>query len=196
MEDLRAQWESRYQEGPTPWDTSITPPEVVAFWRSGRLAATGLALDLGGGTATNALYLAERGLHVASIEIASPALARGLARLATQPALRRAQISLIQGSVSALPLGGGCVNYALDIGCFHGLPLPLRHDYAQELKRVMIPGGYYQLYAFAEDADARGARGLADDEVAARFADAFTIVEIETATPNPRPCYWYLLQRQ
>lgn len=196
MEDLRAQWESRYREGPRPWDTGITPPEVVEFWQSNRLPRQGRALDMGGGTATNSVYLAEQGLEVACVEIASLALARGHKRVSAQPATIQRRIGLIQGSVATLPLPQNCIQYALDLGCFHGLPDALRLDYANELGRVMASGGYYQLYAFEAERESNGARGVEADEVVTRFAPAFRVVEIQVAMPNPRPCRWYLLQRR
>ena len=63
MRDTPATWEKEYQSGQTPWDSGITPPEVVKFWSSRRLPAQGAALDLGCGTATNVAYLANLGLR-------------------------------------------------------------------------------------------------------------------------------------
>jgi hypothetical protein len=43
----RQHWEDRYRTGLTPWDTRITPPEVVQFWQEHAVLPGSLALDLG-----------------------------------------------------------------------------------------------------------------------------------------------------
>lgn len=70
----RNRWNARYSEGNTPWDTQITPPEVIEFWQSARLHPEGVALDLGCGPGTNIRYLASLGLNAIGIEIASAPL--------------------------------------------------------------------------------------------------------------------------
>ena len=63
------QW--RYWRRQTPWDTQITPPEVMEF-----IARTppGKALDLGCGTGTNAITLARHGWQVTGVDFASKAI--------------------------------------------------------------------------------------------------------------------------
>ena len=60
---IPTRWEFkwRYWRRQTPWDTQVTPPEVMEF-----IARTppGKALDLGCGTGTNAITLARHGWQV------------------------------------------------------------------------------------------------------------------------------------
>ena len=53
-------WDWLYLFKKTPWDTGLRPPEIVAMLDSGK-APIGHAFDLGCGTGTNAIYLAQRG---------------------------------------------------------------------------------------------------------------------------------------
>ena len=115
----RLHWEDRYHAGPTPWDTRITPPEVVAFWASGHLPHHGVALDLGCGTATNLAYLAGLGLTAVGVELAGNALTRGRERLAQEQPALLSQIHLVQGDVAHVPFYALNARYILDIGCFH-----------------------------------------------------------------------------
>jgi len=81
----QAHWEKQYDEGVLPWDSGITPPEVVAFWRSTFLKDEDrvgkFAVDLGCGTGTNVTYLASLGLHTIGIELAGNGLAVAQERL-------------------------------------------------------------------------------------------------------------------
>ena len=48
-----------YRSTKPDWDSGVTPPEVVALVEQNR--SRGRALDLGCGTGTNAIYLAQQG---------------------------------------------------------------------------------------------------------------------------------------
>jgi SAM-dependent methyltransferase len=199
MNERRQAWEERYRSGPTPWDTGITPPEIVSFWAQGELPPTGLALDIGCGTATNTLYLANLGLNVIGMELSGLALDRAAARLHPYTERVKRRISLVQADVAQIPLRNAEAVYAMDVGCFHALPGQLRHDYTNGLSKNLRTGAFYQLYAFdrlPEDEDNPDARGLGPDEVEMRFGPTFEIVQIERAIPDPRPCRWYLLRRR
>ena len=112
----------RYRLGDTPWDTGITPPEVMEFL--GR-AAPGRALDLGCGTGTNALEMARRGWRVTGVDFASRAI-----REARRKAAREGfGIEFLAADVSDLRELAGPYDYALDIGCLHSLPEKSRAGY-------------------------------------------------------------------
>ncbi|RIK45141.1 MAG: hypothetical protein DCC55_00365 [Chloroflexi bacterium] len=191
----RTTWEEHYRTGPTPWDTRITPPEVVHFWQEHRVPDGGLALDLGCGTATNVGYLAGLGLTVVGFDLAATALATGMERLRRDRPYRLPQIQLVQADVTRLPLcqAGAC--YILDIGCLHGVPAVRREDYVRGVVSNLAPGGYYHLFAFDRSPD-RPDRGMGENEVAERFAPVLTIIDIQRGNPDRQPCRWYLLQRK
>ncbi len=188
-------WEARYQQGTTPWDTRITPPEVVRFWADPPIASTGLALDLGCGTATNVGYLASRGLRVIGCDLAGNALAIGQARLRAEHPTHLDRISLVQADVTRLPFAPIDAHYILDIGCFHGLAEEERARYVAGVIEQLAPGGYYHLFAFDWHPD-NSARGVAENEVAERFAPQVHVVRIEHGRPDRQPCRWYLLRKQ
>jgi SAM-dependent methyltransferase len=199
MNERRLTWEGKYRSGPTPWDTGITPPEIVSFWAQGYLPPVDLALDIGCGTATNVLYLANLGLNVIGFELSALALNRAAARLYPYTEGVKKRVALVQADAAHLPLLDAGAVYAMDVGCFHGLPVQLRYGYTNNLAENMRAGAYYQLYAFdrlPEDEANPDARGLGSNEVEERFSPFFEIVQIERASPNPRPCRWYLLQRR
>lgn len=196
MSEERLRWEEQYRAGCRPWDSGITPPEVKAFWASGRLPLTGLALDLGCGPGTNVAYLARLGLTAVGVELAGHALATAALRHAAQPSLAGAY--LVQADVSSLPFRHVGAAYVLDIGCLHGLPPERRPRYAAGVAANLEPGGYYHLFAFDRigGEGPRAWRGMAEGEVAALFAPVLEVVEVVQGRPDRAPCRWYLLRKQ
>jgi SAM-dependent methyltransferase len=200
MTTLRDEWEAHYTSGSTPWDTRITPPEVVQFWQTHEVPTAGLALDLGCGTATNVSYLAGLGLQVIGCDLAGNALATGLTRLQSARPELLARIQLIQTDVTALPFEHAGADYILDLGCLHSVPVAGRSAYVQGIVENLRPGGFYHLFAFdllppAERPRDKPPRGVEADEVAERFAPTLRVVEIQRGRPDHQPCRWYLLQK-
>jgi SAM-dependent methyltransferase len=191
----RTTWEEHYRTGPTPWDTHITPPEVVQFWQEHTPLAGGLALDLGCGTATNVGYLAGLGLTVIGFDLAANALAAGRARLCAERPDLLARTQLVQADVTRLPVRKAQACYILDIGCLHGIPAERRPAYVQGVVDNLAPGGYYHLFAFDVSSD-RPERGMGEHEVAERFAPTLTVIDILRGEPDRNPCRWYLLQKR
>jgi SAM-dependent methyltransferase len=197
--ETRARWEARYRTGFTPWDTQITPPEVLDFWQSGTLSPQGIALDLGCGPGTNVRYLAALGLTAIGIEIANAPLELARQRLHHLDATLTQRTHFVLGDVTLLPFQRLNAAYILDIGCLHSLPRPVRPGYVQGVIANLSPGGYYHLYAFDADADnpnpESGPPGMSLDEVVQSFTSGLTLVHETVARPERRPCRWYLLQR-
>lgn len=196
----RLTWEKHYQEGATPWDTRTTPPEVVAFWASGRLAPTGVAIDIGCGPGTNVAYLAGLGLQAIGVDLAGSALTLARERLQQQAPPLLTRISFAQADVTCLPFHQANASYMLDIGCLHSLLPATRPAYARGVIENLAPGGYYQLYAFDCLADlvddpVRRLRGMGDNEVVTLFAPHLQLVEVIRAKPDRYPCRWYLLRK-
>ncbi|HMN30780.1 MAG TPA: methyltransferase domain-containing protein [Caldilineaceae bacterium] len=200
MDQERRQWEEHYRTGPTPWDTRITPPEVVQFWQAHPPPPGGLALDLGCGTATNVAYLAGLGLRVVGFDLAGNALASGRHRLLAGDPQLLSRIQLVHADITCLPVRQAMACYILDIGCLHGIPFERRAAYVQGVVDNLAPGGFYQLFGFdllppEQRPAGKPPRGLAAGEVAERFAPALTVVDQLEGNPERQPCHWYLLQK-
>jgi SAM-dependent methyltransferase len=196
----RLQWEEHYRTGPTPWDTRITPPEVVQFWQEHAAPPGGLALDLGCGTGTNVAYLASLGLTAIGFELAGNALMTGQQRFRREFPDLLSRPQLVQADVTCLPVRATRAHYILDIGCLHGLPLAQRRVYAQGVIDNLVQGGYYHLFAFdlqpeAEQRADQPLRGMDENEVETLFAPHLAVVEIQRGRPDRQACRWYLLRR-
>lgn len=169
-----------------PWDTNVTPPELVALVETQRLTP-GRALDLGCGTGTNVIYLAQHDWQVVGVDFVGKAI-----RTAKRKA-RAAKVSaeFFQADVTRLDFLSPPFDFALDLGCFHGVPADRRAAYISGLARLVRPGGIFLSYAMKPEAPIRG---LAVEEMLRLFGEEFTNVRIEHGEGVPSA--WYTFVRQ
>lgn len=107
-------WNQRYATDDIPWDTGEPSPYLVEFVRDYPVAA-GRALDVGCGTGTNALWLAQQGFDVLGVDISDVAIDRARAKLGDQElSIRFEQLDFLQDAVP-----GGPFTFVFDLGCFH-----------------------------------------------------------------------------
>src|SRR6267378_7272369 len=63
-----------YLFGFKPWDTGVPPPELVSVVEGEDRFAPGIAIDLGCGTGTNSIYLAQHGWDATGIDFVPRAI--------------------------------------------------------------------------------------------------------------------------
>lgn len=137
----RLAFELRYLLGDAPWDTGISPPELLAFLSEHPPAR---AIDLGCGTGTNAITMARAGWTVLGVDLTLAAI-----RAARRKAWRAGVVAtFLREDVTRLRGVRGPFNLALDIGCFHSLSPTGRAAYAQRVKELLTPGGTLLLYTW------------------------------------------------
>lgn len=178
-----------------PWDTGITPPELVDAIEGEQALPPGNALDLGCGTGTNSLYLARHGWRVTGVDFAAPAIERAHEKLRRSDAIA-GSVRFLRGDVTnlaSLRLDGP-YSLLFDLGCLHTIPHEKRRDYAAGISRLAAPGALYLLYGFLPSPDMRP-RGVTPDEVRRLFESAFTVEHIvEGQDRRRRTSNWYWLR--
>lgn len=181
-----------YLLGRPPWDTEVTPPEVVELIE-GKSLPPGRALDLGCGAGTNCIYLARHGWEVVGVDFSILAIRRARRKV------RQAGVEcqFYRGDVTNLAFLADPFDLALDIGCLHSLPPEKQERYAAEVARLVRPGGLYLLYAFIPRPDRSAPHGVASEEVHSLFAHAFAVEREERGEDlsGPRSA-WYWLRRK
>jgi len=179
-----------YRTGRTPWDTGITPPELVDLIEGPDAIAPGRALDLGCGTGTNLAYLVEHGWHASGVEADRRAFEAAERRLAGN-----ADATVLHGDVTHLGARGvdGPFDLALDIGCFHSIALGRRDAYARGIAARTRPGAVLFMFAFARRSGVVSV-GVTPGEMRDRFAPWFDPVGRVAATQPPGAA-WYRLRR-
>jgi len=107
-------WNDSYASGNLPWDTGQPDPLLVELIEIGGVA-TGRALEIGCGTGTNAIWLAERGFEVLGVDIAPIAVEQARAKLAGSTlSCRFATLDFLADAPT-----GGPFDFVFDRGCFH-----------------------------------------------------------------------------
>jgi SAM-dependent methyltransferase len=188
-------WNILYLLGRSPWDTGITPPELVEVIE-GRQIPLGRALDLGCGTGTNAIYLARHGFQTIGIDIAHLAIiqARYKARRAGIPVKFYAGDALKLGTPK-WPVIRVPIDFVLDIGCLHSLAEIHLQSYIDMLLRVVLVGGFYLLYAWGPREWRGHPVGMDPEELKTALRSYFTNIWTRQGEEHGAPSYWYFFQR-
>lgn len=187
---VRSRWgfEWRYWRRRTPWDTHITPPEVMEFLEN---HPPGKALDLGCGTGTNAVTLARHGWEVTGVDFAPKAI-RMARRKAAEAGL---DIVFHTADVSDLSMLSGPYDYVLDIGCLFVLGDRERRRYAENLARLTKSGSWYMLYAWLPRPWKGGTWGIAPEEVEALLGTFLERDRVVIGEEKGHASAWYWYRR-
>lgn len=140
----RLLFELLYLKRDPPWDSGISPPELIQYLHT---KEPGRALDLGCGTGTNAINIARKGWEVVAVDLSYLAI-----RLAQKKATDAGtSVTFKRGDVTQLDWIEDPFDLILDIGCFHALSPAERIRYSRQVKRLSIPGTDLLLYSFLNE---------------------------------------------
>ncbi len=180
-------FELRYIIGNTPWDTGVSPPELIAYLEEN---PPGRALDLGCGTGTNAITMHSYGWDVIGVDSSYFAIRRALEKTivhARAVDFRRLDVSKLRGI-------DGYFELILDIGCFHSLSPKARSHYAQRLSQLIHPAGTYLLYTWLSDPGGPGDLAPSEVEIEQTFSPIFQQISREIGTERERTSAWYQMK--
>jgi ubiquinone/menaquinone biosynthesis C-methylase UbiE len=170
-----------------PWDSGISPPELLDFIAN---HPAGRAIDLGCGTGTNVVTLAQQAWDVTGVDFA-PLAIRHAKRKMNEAHL---QASLLVGDVTNLKGITGPFDLALDLGCFHGIQS--RASYLSELMRILAPGGYWLMYAFFKSAGQVSGPGLSASDLDLVASHGLRLMTRQDGVDKrDRPSAWFQYQR-
>ncbi len=134
----------RYAKGDMPWDSGITPPEIVDIMAE---RPAGAALDLGCGTGTVMRDLLLNGWRADGVDFVQRAIELADDKLADFPP---DSFRLVRGDVSrlgSLPALRPPYDLIIDIGCGHSIDKADNAAYARGIAERLKPGGDFMLYA-------------------------------------------------
>lgn len=186
---MRLAFELRYLLSRPPWDTGISPPELMRFIHA---HPPGAAIDLGCGTGTNSITLAKSGWKVLGIDFSALAIRRAARKS------RRLNLDLefVQGDVTRLENPAASFDFALDIGCFHALLPEGKSRYIQSLKRVLKPSATYLVYTWIDPDAGPGSRAPSEPLIREAFGQDFEISNAEYGTDRHHQSAWIEMRRR
>jgi SAM-dependent methyltransferase len=190
-------WEQKYLQGETPWDSGLPSAElarVLAVFDIPR----GRALELGCGSGTNAVHLAQLGFQVAAVDCSPTALA-----MATKKG-QAAGVSVdwVEADVQRFGPGRPVVDFLFDRGCYHCCRRVNLAGYLQTHVSVTQPGTWcLVLTGNANDEIKGGPPKLTAPEIITEFDALYRLVELrefrfEDAGGIPGPLGWSCLLRR
>ena len=143
-EDRFQLFTERYASGDMPWDSGITPPEIIHILAD---RPPGAALDLGCGTGTVMRDLLLSGWRADGVDFVARAIDLARAKLREFPP---DSFRLACGDVTRLDRIGELrppYDLIIDIGCGHSLDKAHNAAYARGIAQRLREGGDFMLYA-------------------------------------------------
>jgi len=139
---MRQGYDFLYRYIGAPWD--IGPrAELVELVESGRIKSC-RAVDLGCGTASNVIFLAQHGFDVTRVDFSSAAIELGKKRAAE----KQVEVAFFQDDLTNLSRDYGKFDLIVDYGTFDDLTLSNRSKYIQNLLTLTQPGTKMVLFVF------------------------------------------------
>jgi SAM-dependent methyltransferase len=188
-------WNDSYASGQLPWDTGEPEPVLVEFITAGAVKPS-LALEIGAGTGTNSIWMAERGFDVVGVDVSPLAVERAEAKMAGR-ALRCRFAAL---DILAAPPSGGPFQFVFDRGCFHVFDeAEERQRFAEHVAAVLAPGGLWLSLIGSTEGEPRevGPPRRSAREVTEAIEPALEIVELRSAEfSGIYAKAWFCLSRQ
>jgi SAM-dependent methyltransferase len=174
--------------GQPPWDTGVSPPELVDFLQTHK---PGQAIDIGCGTGTNVIALATAGWNVTGVDFAPRAI-----QLARQKAGQAGvQAELLTRDATNLRGIPGPFDLAFDLGCFHSISDTGKRKYLEQLDRILAPGGFWLMYGFIKSEATQSGTGLAETDIHL-ILSRLVLVSRRDGFDRRGPSAWFLFQKQ
>jgi 2-polyprenyl-3-methyl-5-hydroxy-6-metoxy-1,4-benzoquinol methylase len=171
--------------GNPPWDTGISPPELLAYIHDNQ---AGKALDFGCGTGTNCITLAANGWDVVGIDFVRMAIVK--AKEKTKKA--GVQVMYRVGGVRQMQQLSDPFDLILDIGCFHSLNQSEKIQYLTHIRKLLKPEGNVLLYALIVS-DSNPKIGLKTQDFDLLFS-RLSLVDNDQGIDRGRKSAWFKLK--
>ncbi len=188
-------WNESYASGQLPWDTGQPEPLLVEFVTSSGVKP-GPTLEIGAGTGTNAIWMAERGFDVLGVDVSPIAVERARAKM--EGRALRCRFAALDFLATTPP--DGPFQFVFDRGCFHVFDEPdERQRFAARVAAALAPGGLWLSLIGSTEGPPRevGPPRRSAVEVALAIEPALEIIELRSAEFHGHGAKaWLCLSRQ
>jgi SAM-dependent methyltransferase len=196
------EWNQHYIDGNTPWDNGTPDSQMQQVFADYNIQPCRM-LELGCGTGTNAVWLAQRRFDVTAFDISALAIEKAKARAQAAGV----NINFIEASVFALPDLGAPFPLVFDRGVYHCARRLGAKELCEIIARLTAPGGtYYTLAGNAQEPHDPniGPPRLTAKELIDDFSPWFDLVDLREGRFDPvviegvttQPLAWSALWRR
>ncbi|NQV26294.1 MAG: class I SAM-dependent methyltransferase [Rhodopirellula sp.] len=193
--DRTQHWNQRYETSSTPWDSGLPSAELRRVIDEANIQPCRV-LELGCGTGTNAILLAQCGFDVTAIDLSPLAIEKAQAK-AIQASV---DVTWICGDVCSIETPTEPFPLVFDRGCFHCIRRDVSVDeILQTLERVTASGSRYLVFTGnANEVRDHGPPGLFEEELRSDLGRLFEITQLrpfhfEDAGGKQGPLGWSCL---
>jgi SAM-dependent methyltransferase len=164
-------WDQTYRDPQAPpWDTGYPCTQLRELVENGTVKPC-RALDLGCGTGTNVIYLAQQGFDATGLDLSPVAIEKA--------AITNTSASFVCGSALALPNLGAPFDFVFDRGCFHMMEPGHRATFVEQVLRVTRPGTvFFLLCGNSKEPLNPGPPTMSEEEIRASFSRDFAIEKL------------------
>jgi methyl halide transferase len=131
----RRDWNDHYQNGNLPWDTGRPSSELQRVLSRNKIQPC-RTLEIGCGTGTNSVWLAQQGFDVTGIDVAPLAVDRAK-QLGHAAGVK---VHFLVADVLQLPDLGEPFSFFFDRGCYHAVRRDAPGQYTPAVARQLAPG--------------------------------------------------------
>lgn len=177
-------WDEHYKNATEqlPWDEGVPSAELVAYFNS-LSEKPASALEIGCGTGTNAIWLAEQGCKVVASDLSPTAIAAAIEKGKAAHADVR---FVVEDIIDKTSVPDGSVQFAFDRGVFHVIDKEKRAIFAQRVANALSTGGYWLCMAGCADEPrddpSQGPPQLTASELLQDVEPLFEVRSLERAT--------------
>jgi SAM-dependent methyltransferase len=168
------EWNDRYRDGNLPWDTGQPSSELQRVLSRNAIEPC-RALELGCGTGTNSVWLAQQGFEVTGVDVAP---------LAVEQAEKRARAAGVKAhflvaDVLDLPDLDGPFAFFFDRGCYHAVRRDAPEQYAAAVARQLAAAGRGLILAGnAREAHDPGPPVVTEEQIRDELGLAFQFLDL------------------
>lgn len=191
-------WDQLYVNGGLPWDTDKPDLHLSRVIEEYRIRP-GKALEIGCGTGTNSIWMAEHGFQVTGLDLSQTAIAKARSKAAA--AGIKCQFLVGDFLVDQVP--GAPFKFAYDRGCLHALDGDEeRSRFALRVRELLEPEGMWHSLIGSTDGPPRdsGPPRHSAAEIVAAAEPHFEILELRSTIfdreRNSQARAWVLVARR
>jgi SAM-dependent methyltransferase len=167
-------WEDRYKSGDTPWDTGQPSTELMTTIKEQGIRPCRV-IELGCGTGTNAIWLAQQGFDVTAVDFSSLALDQARQKATAAKARVRFQKADVLNPLEFAERHP----FWFDRGCYHVVRKLDVEKFMETMERITEPGAFgLVLTGNAKEPHEPGPPVVSEEQLRSELGRIFEIVRL------------------